>query len=188
MNIYLIGARGAGKSEVGRRLAASYRRAFCDMDAELVRRLGQSIHDVVHALGWPAFRRAERLLVSELAARSEWVVSTGGGVVLDEANIEDLRRSGRVVWLRATPETLLKRLQADHLQRAQRPPLTPCRDLSDEVRQTLSEREALYRRAMHVCVETDHRSVEAVCRAISAKLEMDPVETPDPLDNPTRFQ
>jgi shikimate kinase len=188
VNIYLIGARGSGKSEVGRCLAARLHRAFCDMDAELVQRLGRSIHDVVHAQGWPAFRRAERRLVAELTARSEWVVSTGGGVVLDEANIADLRRSGRVVWLRAAPETLLQRLQADRGQRAQRPPLTPCRNLYDEIRQTLSERDALYRQAMHVCVETDHRCVEAVCRAVAAALELDPCDAPAPLDNPTRFQ
>lgn len=172
MNIYLIGARGAGKSDVGRRLAARCGRPFCDMDAELVRRLGRSIQQVVQTRGWPFFRRAERLLLTELAAREGWVVSTGGGVVLDEANIEDLRRSGRVVWLRAAPETLLRRLQADPLQRMQRPALQPGRDLSDEVRQTLCEREALYRRAMHGFVDTDHRSAEEVCNAIAAQLEM----------------
>lgn len=174
MNIYLIGARGAGKSEVGRRLAALCRRPFCDMDAELMRRIGQSIHDIVQTLGWPAFRREERLLLTELAAREAWVVSTGGGVVLDPANIAELRRSGRVVWLRASPETLLTRLQADPLQRTQRPALRPGQALCDEVRQTLEERAALYRRAMHVCVDTDHRSAEAVCRAISAQLEITP--------------
>ncbi len=171
MNIYLIGPRGAGKSNVGSRLAEVSRLPLCDMDTELARRCGRSIQRFVQALGWPAFRRAERALLTELAARDGWVVSTGGGVVLDEANIEDMRRSGWVVWLYATPEILLSRLQADPAQRTQRPALRPGQDLSDEIRQTLIEREALYRRAMHVCIDTGHRSVEAVCAAISAQLE-----------------
>ncbi|MFO7708957.1 MAG: hypothetical protein R6V84_12355, partial [Desulfobacterales bacterium] len=53
----------------------------------------------------------------------------------------------------------------------QRPALTPGRDISDEIRQTLSEREGLYRRAMHVCVDTGCRSVEEVCAAVSAQLQ-----------------
>jgi shikimate kinase len=170
VNIYLIGPRGAGKSAAGGLLAEACGRPFCDMDAELVRRFGQSIQEVVQAFGWPAFRREERTLLNELAARGGWVVSTGGGVVLDGENIAAMRRSGRVVWLRAAPETLLNRIQAHPSPRAQRPALTPGQGLSEEIRQTLREREALYRRAMHFCVDTDQRSVEAVCGLILAEL------------------
>ncbi len=187
MNIYLIGPRGAGKTEVGRRLAEGCRLPFCDMDAELIRRFGQSIPEVVQTLGWPAFRHAERAFLNELAARDGWVVSTGGGVVLDAENIKALRRSGWVVWLRAAPETLLNRLQADPAQRAQRPALRPGQALCEEIRQTLSERDALYRQAMHVSIDTDRKAVEAVCRAVSAELERAGVK-PASLDNPTRFQ
>ena len=170
MNIYLIGPRGVGKSAIGSRLAVVLHRPFCDMDAELARRIGQSIHLFVQTCGWPAFRRAERTLLEELSARTGWVVSTGGGVVLDEANIEQMRRSGRVVRLLADAETLLRRLEGDPLQRDQRPSLQPGEALADEIRRTLSAREALYRRAMHLSIRTDHRSVEALCIEISLRL------------------
>ncbi len=171
VNIYLIGVRGSGKSAVGRRLAADGGRPFCDMDTELVRRFGRSIQEFVHAQGWAAFRSAEKSLLRELAAREGLVVSTGGGVVLDEGNIEDMCRSGRVVWLRAEPETLLKRLQTDEGMGPQRPALTPGLGLAEEVRQTLAAREPLYRRAMGWDVVTDGLSVAAVCRIIMEHLE-----------------
>lgn len=171
MNIFLIGMRGSGKSTVGRRLAADGRRPFCDMDRELVRRFGSSIREFVHARGWDAFRRSEKILLQELTARQGWVVATGGGAVLDEENIDGMRRSGRVVWLRAGPDTLLKRLQADETLRPQRPALVPGLGLAEEIRRTLAEREPLYRRAMEWAVDTDGLSVAAICRIIAEQIE-----------------
>lgn len=170
MNIYLIGMRGSGKSAVGRRLAADGNWPFCDMDSELVRRCGRRIEELVHAQGWDAFRRAEKFLLQELAARQGLVVATGGGVVLDEENIDGMRRSGRVVWLRAGPDTLLKRLLADERLRPQRPALIPGLGLAAEIRQTLAVREPLYRRAMQWAVDTDGLSVAAVCRMVGEQI------------------
>lgn len=171
VNIYLIGTRGAGKSAVGRRLAADGGRPFCDMDIELARRFGRSIREFVQTLGWPAFRAAEKSLLAELAARQGLVVSTGGGVVLAESNIAGMRRSGQVVWLHARPETLLTRLQADAQTSPQRPALTPGLGPAEEIRRTLAMRAPLYRRAMHWEVDTEGLSVAAVCRVIREHLE-----------------
>lgn len=170
VNIYLIGYRGAGKTAVGRCLSAALARPFCDMDEELARRCAGTIREFVGRHGWPAFRRAEKALLQEIARQSGRVVSTGGGVVLDAENVSAMRRSGRVVWLRAAAKTLRERLQADEGTPDNRPALNAAIPLDEEIRSTLSERTPLYRQAMDVSVATDGRPVEDICRVISELL------------------
>jgi shikimate kinase len=171
VNIYLIGYRGAGKTAVGRCLSAALGRPFCDMDEELVRRCAGTIREFVERHGWPAFRREEKDLLQEIARQSGRVVSTGGGVVLDAENVSAMRRSGRVVWLRAAAKTLQERLQADEGTPDNRPALSASIPLDEEIQRTLSERTPLYRQAMDFSVATDGRPVEEICRIISELLE-----------------
>jgi hypothetical protein len=113
MNIFLIGYRGTGKSEVGRMLATMLKRPWLDMDEELTHRLGTTLQAYVGRWGWPAFRREEKGLLQEACHRNGWVVSTGGGVVLDAGNVTAMRGCGRVIWLQASPGTIQERLAAD---------------------------------------------------------------------------
>jgi shikimate kinase len=170
VNIYLIGYRGAGKTAVGRCLSAALGRPFCDMDEELTRRCAGTIREFVERHGWPAFRREEKNLLQEIARQSGRVVSTGGGVVLDAENVSAMRRSGRVVWLRAAAKTLRERLQADEGTPDNRPALSASIPLDEEIRSTLSERTPLYRQAMDFSVATDGRPVEDICRILSELL------------------
>jgi shikimate kinase len=171
LNIYLIGYRGAGKTAVGRCLSAALGRPFCDMDEELARRCAGTIREFVGRHGWPAFRGEEKALLQEIARQSGRVVSTGGGVVLDAENVSAMRRSGRVVWLRAAAKTIRERLQADEGTPDNRPALSASMPLDEEIRSTLSERTPLYRQAMDFSVATDGRPVEDICRTISELLE-----------------
>jgi shikimate kinase len=183
-NLYLIGLRGSGKSAVGKRLSAARRLAFCDMDVELGERFGRSIEEFVQAHGWAAFRSAESSLLKELSLRRGLIVSTGGGVVLNEENIVLMRRSGRVVWLRAEPDTLIGRLRADTGLRGQRPPLAPGLGPAEEIRQTLAARAPLYRRAMDWAVDTEGLTVAEVCAAVQGRLDASAGSAPARLDNP----
>jgi shikimate kinase len=171
LNIYLIGYRGAGKTAVGRCLSAALGRPFCDMDEELARRCAGTIKEFVGRHGWPAFRGEEKALLLEIARQSGRVVSTGGGVVLDAENVSAMRRSGRVVWLRASANTLRERLQADEGTPDNRPALRASMPLDEEIRSSLSERTPLYRQAMDLSVATDGRPVEDICRTISELLQ-----------------
>jgi shikimate kinase len=171
VNIYLIGYRGAGKTAVGRCLSAALGRPFCDMDEELARRCAGTIREFVGRHGWPAFRGEEKALLQEIARHSGRVVSTGGGVVLDAENVSAMRRSGRVVWLRAAAKTLRERLQADEGTPDNRPALSASMPLDEEIRSALSERTPLYRQAMDFSVATDGRPVEDICRIISELLD-----------------
>ena len=145
MRVVLIGARGCGKTTVGKLLAEKLSIPFVDLDERLTQREGRSIEAIVAAEGWEKFRDLEtEILRGALsdAALKHAAISTGGGAVLREANRALLRASGAVVWLRASPEALLARLLANPLG-SQRPPLASL-PLDEEIKAVLREREPLY--------------------------------------------
>jgi len=167
MNIFLIGYRGTGKSEVGRALAGMLNRPWLDMDDELTQRLGTTLHAYVGRWDWPAFRREEKSLLQEVCRRDGWVISTGGGVVLDADNVTAMRSSGRVIWLQASASAIQERLAADPRTRDLRPPLSTATDPAAEIKDMLSRRLALYQQAAHWQIDTEGLPVEQVCRCIS---------------------
>ncbi len=159
-NIILIGFMGTGKTTVGKRLAEQLGMRFADMDDCIVRHAGKSIPAIFADDGEPAFRAMERQVVIELSARRGLVVATGGGVVLNPANIADLRGSGLMVCLTAAVDVLLARLQGD----AGRPLLSDG-DKAGKVRSLLAARAPLYA-SIPVQIETDALSVEAVAENV----------------------
>ncbi len=94
----LIGYRGVGKTSVASGLAEMLGCGWCDCDVELERRLGRTIAQIIAADGEAAFRDAEQRLLAELLPEFEGVVATGGGVVLREANREQLATHGPARW------------------------------------------------------------------------------------------
>jgi shikimate kinase len=111
-NIILTGFMGTGKTTVGRLLAARLGFEFVDTDHVIEARHGP-IASIFAAHGEGAFRSLERGLAQELAARRRLVISTGGRLMLDVANVASLGAEGRVVCLVATPEQILARVLGD---------------------------------------------------------------------------
>jgi shikimate kinase/3-dehydroquinate synthase len=112
-NIILTGFMGTGKTTVGRLLATQLGREFVDTDELIQVRHGRSIPEIFVEFGEMAFRQMEAEIVQELAEREELVISTGGRLMLDPANVAALSRNGRVFCLVATPEEILARLKDD---------------------------------------------------------------------------
>ena len=112
-NLFLTGPMGAGKTSIGRRLAAQLGLEFVDLDQAFEERTGASIALTFEIEGEAGFRRRESALLAELVEKSGMVMSTGGGAVLDARNRELLRSRGFVVWLDADVDTQLRRLHAD---------------------------------------------------------------------------
>src|SRR5439155_14993356 len=100
---------GSGKTEIGRRLAERTGRTFIDTD-EVVESEGSSIADIFAGEGESAFRERERRAVQQAARARRAVIATGGGAVLDAANVKALRRGGVVVYLKVATDELLRRL------------------------------------------------------------------------------
>ena len=111
--IVLVGLPGSGKTTVGRSLARRLQLPFADSDAVIEQRLGCAIRDYFDHQGEAAFRDIEQAVIDELTQGPPGVLATGGGAVLRPANRRHLRERGTVIYLRASPEQLHRRLRHD---------------------------------------------------------------------------
>jgi shikimate kinase len=162
MNVVLVGYRGTGKSAVAQRLAEALGLRVVSLDAELQRHAGQSIPEIVAAVGWPGFRDLEEQIVQEFAAQDGQVIDCGGGVIEREGNFGRLRAAGPVCWLKATVPTIVARIHGDQ----QRPSLTGTKSFTEEVAEVLERRTPLYRRIAHHELDTDGRTIEDIAAEI----------------------
>ncbi len=138
-SLFLIGPMGAGKTSVGRRLAAMLERPFCDLDQAIEERSGASIALTFELEGEAGFRRRESELLAELVQRRGIVLATGGGAVLAPRNRELLRANGCVVWLDTGVDAQLARLRHDRTR-----PLIGVEDRRGRLQQLALERNPLY--------------------------------------------
>ncbi len=148
-HLYLIGNMGSGKTTVGKRIADSLRLPFYDMDALIEQASGQTIPEIFAREGEARFRELESTLLREIAQKPAGVVATGGGVVLSEANRARMRHSGWLVYLKASPQTLWKRLQ-----RARNRPLLQTSNPREMLEAIVRAREPFYQEADWV-IEVD---------------------------------
>lgn len=168
--IYLIGARGSGKTSVGQELSRLYHYKFMDLDHFLCEKEGSSIGEIVRENGWKKFRELEKRALREATAScagKRWVIATGGGVVLDGENRIFLREHGLVFWLKGDAGLLHGRLCRNPLH-GQRPALTGL-DPLEEIKKVLKEREPLYASCAHHEIRVDGTLAE-VCAAIGSRL------------------
>ena len=166
-HLLLVGMMGSGKTTVGRLLAARLGLPFLDSDAEVVRSTGRTVKEIFETDGEAAFRAEERRVLAEAVCSPEpTVVAVAGGAVLDPRNRALLRDdAGSVVWLRAGPATLARRVGHGRGR-----PL-----LRDDPRGTLTrlaaERAPLYAEVADVVVDVDRAAPVAVADAVLAAVE-----------------
>ena len=165
MNIILIGYRCSGKTSVGKHLARKLGWPFVDTDDRLKEKDGRSVKDIVEEDGWEGFRRLEQEVIQEVCSRDGTVIATGGGAILDSANVAAMQKSGRVVWLKVSPPTVQQRMDRDDNTDEQRPALTS-KGLYDEIIDVLKARTPLYERAMDVVIDTDDKDTVEIVDAI----------------------
>jgi shikimate kinase len=174
---------GGGKSTVGRHLARRLGLAFVDSDSVIEHRIRESIRSFFEREGEHAFRDIEQQVLAELCASEKCVLATGGGIVLREANRNQLREATVVVYLRSTPEELFRRLRHD----TQRPLLRVADPLS-RLRELHAERDPLYLQTAHFIIETGRPSVPMLVNMILMQLELaglvDPAAVPSPVTPP----
>jgi shikimate kinase len=158
MNIVLIGYRCSGKTVVGKTLARELGREFLDTDALIEENAGRSIETMISTKGWDRFRETEKRLVEEVSRRNNLVIATGGGIVMDEENVKNLKQNGWVVWLKGKPEVLRERMAKEQGAGRIRPSLTGA-DPMEEIKEVLSVRKAFYERAGDLVVDTSSLSI-----------------------------
>ncbi|MGH9039478.1 MAG: shikimate kinase [Acidimicrobiia bacterium] len=167
-HLALIGMMGVGKSSAGRRLALRLGRPFIDTDKMVEDRAGKSVAAIFADDGEPAFRVLEAETVREVLDAEPWaVVAFGGGAVLDPVTCDRARERALVVWLQAPPRELARRVSA-----AQRRsgglarPLLEAGSPEATLEAIATEREACYRAAAHVLIDTSGRTSGQVATAV----------------------
>jgi shikimate kinase len=168
VTIVLVGMPGCGKSTAGRQLARHLGWRFVDSDTEIEHEIGGPIRAYFDQNGEERFREVERRVIERLTKPERLVLATGGGAVLRQSNRQAMVQPGnQVVYLRATPEDLARRLRHD----TQRPLLQggdPLRKLRDLFRQ----RDPLYREVAGFVIDTGRTSVPTLVNLLSMQLEM----------------
>lgn len=165
-NLALIGFMGTGKSAVGRLVAQLLHFTYLDTDQVVEFRAHKSISDIFQQDGEPAFRQWERMIVEELTHRKKTVISTGGGLPINQANLDSLKTHSLVVCLWASADTIYERVH-DHDHR----PLLDHAEPLAQIRELLSVREPYYRQA-DVLVNTERRSVREVAVQVIHQFHM----------------
>ena len=161
--IVLVGLMGAGKSKIGRRLAARLNLPFFDSDHEIEIAAGESIEEIFANRGERAFRDGERRVIARLLAQPVHVLATGGGAFMDEMTRGVIGRRGVSLWLRADLDVLVSRVS----RRSNRP-LLKVGDARMVLGELIEQRYPVYAEA-NVMIESGEGSPElTVTRAIAA--------------------
>jgi shikimate kinase len=166
-SIFLVGPMGAGKSTVGRHLAAALEMSFEDSDRVIEQRTGASIPLIFEFEGEEGFRAREHHVIDELTARRGIILATGGGAVLDADNRRALSHRGIVIYLHAPLELLLERTARDRNR-----PLLQTQNPAARLAEILHDRDPLYRSVADLVIETDRRPPRGTVREILRQLKL----------------
>ena len=140
--IVLVGMMGAGKSTIGRRLAARLRLPFTDADTEIETAAGMTIPEIFEVHGEQHFRDGEARVIARLLDGGPGVLATGGGSFMREETRRRIGEKAVSIWLKADPDVILRRVK----RRIDRP-LLQTADPAATVTRLLSEREPVYEHA-----------------------------------------
>ena len=164
-NIFLIGFMGSGKSTISACISEAFSLEAIEMDQLIAEREGKSISDIFAQDGEEYFRGLETQLLVELQDKQGVVVSCGGGVPMREENVATMNKSGLVVLLKATPETILERVKDNH----SRPLLEGHKDVA-YISGLMEKRRQKYEAAADFTVVTDGRGARDICAELVKKL------------------
>ena len=166
-NIALIGYMGTGKTIVGQALAEKLDMNLVEMDWFIEQEAGMSIPEIFSKEGEIGFREREIAATKKIAGEKSCVIACGGGIILNKINTDRLKESSVIIYLKASPGTILKRVSGEAGQR----PLLEVEDQLKTIKEMLKYRGPYYQRAAEVTVNTSRLSVDAVAKNIIARLK-----------------
>lgn len=164
-NIFLIGFMGTGKSAVSGCLKTTYQMDIIDADQYIEEREQTSITDIFKRKGETYFRDLETELLMEMQTKDSTVISCGGGIVLRGKNVEIMKRTGKVVLLTASPETILNRVKHNDNR-----PLLKGKKTVEAIRALMEQRREKYQAAADLIINTDNKTIAEVCEEIMRKI------------------
>lgn len=167
----LVGLMGAGKTTIGRRLAAVLKLPFMDADQEIERAAGLTVSEIFEKHGEGEFRRGERSVIARLLNEGPMVLATGGGAFVDPTTRALMREKAVTVWLKAPLEVLMRRVER-HGGR----PLLQTEDPQAVMRKLMDERYPIYAEA-DLTVESTNGPHNAAVAAVVEALKQRAVQT-----------
>ncbi len=168
-NVALIGFMGVGKTVVGKALAKKLNWEFIELDSLIEQRVGKSIREIFQQDGEMVFRELEIEVTKEVSQRQNAVTACGGGIVLNQINIDRLRQKSRIVYLTASSAVILQRILGDGGER----PLLKVANPAPTIQELLRFRRPFYERAADMKINTSKLSVDAVAEQIIERLKQD---------------
>ena len=163
MNIVLVGYRGTGKSSVARILSRELGYPVLSMDDKIAEKAGMPIPEIVEKFGWNRFRDIESEVAEQISNLDNYIIDTGGGVILRDKNVENLRKNSKVFWLKADITTIAKRIKHG----THRPSLTDEKSFVDEIEEVLAQRREKYKKAADYIIDTSKLSPSDVAEKIA---------------------
>lgn len=166
MLFYLIGFMGSGKSTIAETIKQKYGVHIIHLDEVVERREGMRISEIFHSAGEDEFRARENEALRKLAKYS-WqesvIVDCGGGIVLNEDNVEIMRSTGKIIYLKTKSDVLLKRVYGDRSR-----PLLPTdeKEAKRWIKRELERRSSLYESASNEIIRTDRKGIDETVEAI----------------------
>ena len=165
-NIALIGYMGTGKTAVGQALARKLGMKFIELDRLIEEQAGKKIAEIFRTQDETAFRELEIEATRQIAGEKNAVIACGGGIVLNKINIDRLREDAIMVYLTASPQTILKRVAGEKGQR----PLLAVDDQLKTITDMLKFRKPYYERSADITVNTSRLSIDGAAEEIIRKL------------------
>ena len=165
-NIFLIGFMGVGKSTVSNALQNTFAMDVLEMDEMIAKKNNMSISEIFDLHGEAYFRNEETNLLKEVGNEKNKIVSCGGGVAMREVNVQEMRKSGKIILLTAKPETILERVKENHDR-----PLLENNKTVEYVSELMEKRRPAYEAAADIVIATDGKSANEICEEIIAQVK-----------------
>lgn len=165
-NIVLTGFMGTGKTAVGKKLSRFLNMELVDVDTEIEKSKGMSINDIFKKFGEPRFREIETEMIKKLSGKENIIISTGGGAVLKQENMDILREKGITVCLMAKPETILMRTSHNSNR-----PLLQVEDPLGKIKELLNFRKPFYEKA-DIMIDTEEKTPIQIAEEIIEEIRI----------------
>ncbi len=165
MNITLVGFMGTGKTSVAKKLVQIMNMEYISTDELIEKKEGVSINDIFAEKGEFYFRDLEKGIIREISNLDGIVIDAGGGVIIDQENVNNLKSNGIIICLQADPDTILERMK-DKKDR----PLLNVDDKMAKINELLEKRAAYYQKADYF-IDTSNLSIDEVVKRIQGFLK-----------------
>ncbi len=156
--IILIGFMCSGKTLIGQRLAKIIDSPHIDLDEVIVNYYGKTIAEIFSEQGEEHFRKIESEFACLLQNAEKCIISTGGGIVTNEKNMDCLSKNSFIVYLKANKETILKNYKASKIKR----PLLEVENVEEKIEELLKDRVQLYEKYSNKIIDVDNKDIDII--------------------------